>query len=44
MISDLETINHFKLYTTGSFLGDEAIINSSKKNFGRSLLYFLILY
>ncbi|WP_239749322.1 hypothetical protein [Mammaliicoccus sp. H-M34] len=32
MAENLETIKHFKLYTTGSFLGDEAVINSSNKS------------
>lgn len=32
MTENLETIKHFKLYTTGSFLGDEAVINSSNKS------------
>nr|WP_263312923.1 hypothetical protein [Mammaliicoccus sp. Marseille-Q6498] len=32
MPDNLETIKHFKLYSTGSFLGDEAVINSSKKS------------
>ncbi|MFU1788438.1 hypothetical protein ACM3BO_06450 [Mammaliicoccus sciuri] len=29
MADNIETIKHFKLYTTGSFLGDEAVINNS---------------
>ncbi|WP_323704502.1 hypothetical protein [Mammaliicoccus sp. Dog046] len=33
MVTDnKETIKRFKLYTTGSFLGDEAVINNSKKS------------
>ncbi|MGK9043384.1 hypothetical protein [Mammaliicoccus vitulinus] len=32
MAENTETIKQFKLYTTGSFLGDEAIINNSNKS------------
>ncbi|GAB1613464.1 hypothetical protein ACQUFT_07380 [Mammaliicoccus lentus] len=32
MIDKHEIIKHFKLYSTGSFLGDEAIINNRKKS------------
>ncbi len=42
MADNIETIKHFKLYTTGSFLGDEAVINNSPTS--RVERYYIFSY